>query len=105
MSRFDPADLHGIHAILYALFDGDEKLDRGAMRRQTEVCLDAGVHGMAALGLATEASKLSEAERMAVMEWLVEDTAGQVPVALTIFGPSVEEQVRQARHAVAAGAD
>ena len=24
MSRFDPADLHGIHAILYALFDGDK---------------------------------------------------------------------------------
>ncbi|KQU81937.1 dihydrodipicolinate synthetase [Ensifer sp. Root31] len=105
MSRFDPADLHGIHAILYALFDDDEKLDREAMRRQTEVCLVAGVHGIAALGLATEASKLSEAERMAVMEWLVEDTAGRVPVALTIFGPSVEEQVRQARHAVGAGAD
>lgn len=102
---FRVEDLHGIHAILYALFDGEEKLDRAAMRRQVEVCLASGVHGMAALGLATEASKLDEAERMAVMDWVVEDTAGRVPVALTIFGASVEEQVRQVRHAEAAGAD
>ncbi|MGD9479235.1 dihydrodipicolinate synthase family protein [Shinella sp. G-2] len=105
MRNFHVEDLHGIHAILYALFDGEEKLDRAAMRRQVEICLASGVHGMAALGLATEVSKLAEAERMAVMDWVVEDTAGRVPVALTIFGSSVEEQVRQVRHAEAAGAD
>nr|WP_246748607.1 dihydrodipicolinate synthase family protein [Rhizobium setariae] len=97
--------MHGIHAILYALFDKDEKLDRNAMRRQVDICLAAGVHGMAALGLATEASKLGENERIAVMEWVVQDTDGRVPVALTIFGSSVEEQVRQARHATDVGAD
>lgn len=105
MDDFRAEDLHGIHAILYALFDEDARLDREAMRRQTEVCLASGVHGMAALGLATEVSKLDESERMAVMDWVVEDTAGRVPVALTIFGASVEEQVRQVRHATAAGAD
>ncbi|WP_428424563.1 dihydrodipicolinate synthase family protein [Pararhizobium sp.] len=105
MNNFRVQDLHGIHAILYALFDSDEKLDRNAMRRQVELCLASGVHGMAALGLATEVSKLSEHERLTVMEWTVEDTAGRVPVALTIFGSSVEEQVRQARHAANVGAD
>ncbi len=105
MTDFRVQDLHGIHAILYALFDSDEKLDRNAMRRQVEICLASGVHGMAALGLATEVSKLSEHERLTVMEWTVEDTAGRVPVALTIFGSSVEEQVRQARHAASVGAD
>jgi 2-keto-3-deoxy-L-arabinonate dehydratase len=102
---FHVEDLHGIHAILYSLFDEEEKLDRAAMRRQVEICLASGVHGMAALGLATEASKLAETERMALMDWVVEDTAGRVPVALTIFGSSVEEQVRQVRHAETAGAD
>jgi 4-hydroxy-tetrahydrodipicolinate synthase len=105
VKNFQMQDLHGIHAILYALFDKDEKLDRDAMRRQVELCLACGVHGMAALGLATEVSKLSEQERMAVMEWTVEDTARRVPVALTIFGSSVAEQVRQARHAANIGAD
>ena len=105
MAGVDPTRLHGIHAILYALFDGEERLNRAAMRRQVELCLSAGVHGMAALGLATEAAKLSEAERMAVMDWIAEDTGGRVPLAITVSGPSVAEQVRQVRHAVAAGAD
>lgn len=105
MKDFRVEDLHGIHAILYALFNEREQLDRAAMRRQVDICLASGVHGMAALGLATEAAKLDEVERMAIMDWVVEDTAGRVPVALTIFGASVEEQVRQVRHATVVGAD
>ncbi len=100
-----PASFAGIHAILYALFDRSEQLDRTAMRRQTELCLAAGVHGIGALGLATEVSKLTEAERRRVMDWLGEDNAGKVPLFFTVFGASVAEQVAQVRHAEAAGAD
>jgi 2-keto-3-deoxy-L-arabinonate dehydratase len=95
----------GIHAMVYALFDAQERLDREAMRRQTELCLSLGVHGMAALGLATEVSKLTQAERLQVMEWVSEDTGGKVPLAFTIFGSSVAEQVSQVRAAEAAKAD
>lgn len=94
----------GIHAILYALFDADERLDRAAMRRQAELCLAAGAHGIGALGLATEVSKLTEAERRNVMDWLAEDNAGRVPLFFTIFGTSVAEQVAQVRHAESVGA-
>lgn len=96
---------HGIHAIAYALFNESERLDRDAMRRQTELCLASGVHGMAALGLATEVSKLTEAERCTVMEWVSEDIAGKVPLAFTIYGSSVAEQVAQVRAAEATKAD
>lgn len=95
----------GIHAMVYALFDEQERLDRAAMRRQTELCLALGVHGMAALGLATEVSKLTQDERLALMDWVAEDTAGRVPLAFTIFGSSVAEQIAQLRAAEAAGAD
>ena len=95
----------GIHAIAYALFDADEKLDRPAMRRQTELCVRLGVHGMAALGLATEVSKLTQTERLTVMEWAAEDTGGRVPLAFTIYGNSVAEQIAQVRAAEAANAD
>jgi 4-hydroxy-tetrahydrodipicolinate synthase len=95
----------GIHAIVYALFDAQERLNREAMRKQVEICLGLGVHGMAALGLATEVSKLNLAERRMVMEWVAEDTDGRVPMAFTIFGSSVAEQVEQVRAAEAAGAD
>ncbi|TGV81025.1 dihydrodipicolinate synthase family protein, partial [Mesorhizobium sp. M00.F.Ca.ET.158.01.1.1] len=105
MPKFQPDDFHGIHAILYALFDAQEKLDRAAMRRQVEICLASGVHGMAALGLATEVAKLTEAERRTIMEWTAQDTAGKVPLAFTIFGSSVAEQISQVRHAESLGAD
>jgi 2-keto-3-deoxy-L-arabinonate dehydratase len=95
----------GIHAILFALFDEQERLDRASMRRQVEICLSLGVDGMAALGLATEVSKLSLAERLTVMEWVAEDVAGKAPLAFTIFGGSVAEQVEQVRAAQAVGAD
>ena len=105
MRDFSTDHLHGIHAILYALFDADERLDRAAMRRQVQHCLAVGVHGMAALGLATEVAKLTEAERHMVMDWVAEDTAGLVPLAFTIFGASVAEQVAQLKHAESVGAD
>ncbi|KUL92604.1 dihydrodipicolinate synthetase [Bosea sp. WAO] len=94
-----------MHAIAFALFDAQERLDRAAMKRQTEICLGLGVHGMAALGLATEVSKLSLAERRTVIDWVAEDVAGKVPLAFTMFGGSVAEQVEQVRAAEAAKAD
>lgn len=96
---------HGIHGIVYAMFDTDEQLDRAAMRRQVQLCLNAGVHGMAALGLATEVSKLTVPERCVVMEWVAEDVGGKVPLAFTIFGSSVAEQIAQVRVAEANKAD
>jgi len=95
----------GIHAIAYAHFRDDETLDRAAMRRQTEVCLASGVDGMAALGLATEVSKLREGERRDIMDWTAEDVGRRVPVAFTICGNSVAEQVAQIRHAEGVNAD
>lgn len=94
----------GIHAILYAFFDAEERLDRAAMRRQVEACLEAGVAGIAALGLATEVAKLGFDERRAVMDWVAEDVGGRVPVGFTIFGSSVAEQIAMVRAAEAAGA-
>lgn len=91
--------LHGIHGIVYALFDANERLDRAAMRQQVAHCLKAGVHGMAALGLATEVAKLSEAERRTVMEWVAEDVDGKVPLGFTVFGNSVAEQITELRAA------
>ncbi len=95
----------GIHAIVYAMFDAEERLDRAAMKRQTEICLACGVDGMAALGLATEVSKLRESERRDIMDWMAEDVRGRTPLAFTIYGNSVAEQVAQIRHAESVKAD
>ncbi len=95
----------GVHAILYALFDENEHLDRAAMRRQVDICLKARVAGIAALGLATEVAKLTCAERCTLMDWVATDVGQKVPLGFTIYGQSVAEQIAGVRHAESVGAD
>lgn len=95
----------GVHAILYAFFDELERLDRGAMRRQVELCLDAGVAGIAALGLATEVTKLTFQERCTLMDWVSQDNNSRLPLGFTIAGQSVAEQIALVRHAEQVKAD
>jgi 4-hydroxy-tetrahydrodipicolinate synthase len=95
---------HGIWPILYAFFDAHDRLDRAAMRRQTEIVVAGGSHGMAILGLATEVGKLSPAERQQVVAWAAEDLAGRLPLAVTIFGNTPDVQIEAVAHAAAHGA-
>ncbi|MEM7405528.1 MAG: dihydrodipicolinate synthase family protein [Pseudomonadota bacterium] len=101
MSATAPA---GIYPILYAFFGRDGSLDRTAMRRQAEACIKAGAHGIAVLGLITEVTALTDAERLQVIEWAAEDIDGRVPLAATIAGETAEAQTALAKQAEAAGA-
>ncbi|HZP93568.1 MAG TPA: dihydrodipicolinate synthase family protein [Burkholderiales bacterium] len=94
----------GIYPMLYAFFGDDGALDRGAMRRQIEACVASGAHGVAVLGLATEVAKLTSRERYLLVDWVAQDLGGRLPLAVTVFGSTVEEQIALARHARANGA-
>ncbi len=100
----NPPPFQGIYPMMYAFFGADGGLDRAAMRRQVECCLSAGAHGIAVLGLATEVSKLSDRERRDLIAWTAEDIAGRVPLSVTIFGNTAEEQLSLIAAAAEAGA-
>jgi dihydrodipicolinate synthase/N-acetylneuraminate lyase len=95
----------GVYPMIYALFGPNGQLDREAMRRQAEYCVASGAHGVAALGLGTEVSKLTPDERLAVMSWTAEDLAGRLPLAITVVGATPEEQIAFVEAAAARGAD
>lgn len=95
----------GIYPMLYAFFDAHGALDRDAMRRQVRACVDNGAHGVAVLGLATEVGKLTDNERGALVEWVAEDLAGKLPLAVTVNGATVEAQAAFAGHARCNGAN
>lgn len=95
----------GVHPIIYALFDAEGRLDRQAMRRQIEVCIAQGAVGIATLGLATEVRFLSDDQQRQLIEWNVEDIAGRVPLGVTIFAQTPDEQIERVHHAAAADAD
>ena len=101
----NPRELaHGIYPMLYAFFDRHNNLDERAMRRQVRACVANGAHGLAVLGLGTEIGKLSDAERRQIVDWVVEELAGRLPLAITVNGPTVDAQVEFAEFAHSRGA-
>jgi 2-keto-3-deoxy-L-arabinonate dehydratase len=95
----------GVYPMLYAFFDRAGRLDRAAMCAQVDYCVASGAHGIAALGLGTEVSKLSPLERRQVMTWAAEDLRGRLPLAITVFGATPPEQIAFVRAAAERGAD
>jgi 2-keto-3-deoxy-L-arabinonate dehydratase len=101
----EAAAFAGVYPMLYAFFDADGRLDRAAMRAQVEYCVAHGAHGIAALGLGTEVSKLAPEERRQLVAWVAEDLSGRLPLAITVFGATPEEQIAFVRTAAERGAD
>lgn len=96
--------MHGIWPILYAYFTQAGTLDRQAMRWQVQTAVRSGSPGVAILGLATEVNKLSVQEKHDVIAWAAQDLAGAAPMAVTLSGPTAQEQLRLAEVALAHGA-
>jgi 2-keto-3-deoxy-L-arabinonate dehydratase len=95
---------HGIYPMLYAFFNRQGDLDRQATRRQVRAFIDNGAHGMAVLGLGTEVNKLSDGERRQLVDWVAEELAGRLPLAITVNAPTVDAQVEFAKFAQSRGA-
>ena len=94
----------GVYPMLFALFDARGRLAREPMRRQVEAIVRHKAHGVAILGMATEVNKLSTAERRTLLDWVAEDVAGAVPLAVTVAETSVPGQIEFVKAAAAAGA-
>ncbi|MGI9374002.1 MAG: dihydrodipicolinate synthase family protein [Hyphomicrobiales bacterium] len=98
------SNFHGIYPMTFAFYGADGRLDREAMKQQVRWCLEAGSHGVACLGLGTEVSALSEAERISIMEWATQDINGAAPLMVTIAGKDLAEAKKQIEAAEAVGA-
>ena len=94
----------GTYPMLYAFYGADGRLRREAFDRQIAAAVAAGADGIAVLGLGTEVFKLSLAERRQVVDWVLAETAGRLPVAVTIADGNMPDMADAARHAEQAGA-
>jgi len=94
------AQLVGVWNISPTPFHPDEALDLDSLRRLTDFVIERGVNGMTILGVLGEAAKLSDRERSAVIDTVLEQAAGRVPVCVTVSAASThrsEEYAREAR--------
>jgi 4-hydroxy-tetrahydrodipicolinate synthase len=96
--------LSGVLTALATPFASDGQIDANTLRRLVDRSIDAGVDGVVACGSTGEFAAMSGAERRVVVETVVDQTAGRVPVVAQTGAVSTAEAVELSRHAEAAGA-
>lgn len=96
----------GVFSVLPTPFTSAGEVDRESLRRVVDLYIDAGVDGLVTLGVMSEAALLLEQERAVVLETVLEQTGGRVPVVVGTTAPGSHlclAYSRQAREAGAAG--
>jgi 4-hydroxy-tetrahydrodipicolinate synthase len=83
----------------------DGTVDYTALRALVDWQIDSGTHGLVPVGTTGESPTLSHAEHKEVVETVIRQAAGRVPVIAGAGSNNTREAVELARHAEEAGAD
>jgi 4-hydroxy-tetrahydrodipicolinate synthase len=84
---------YGIIPAMATPFTDTEDLDEAALRREVRFLLAGGVHGLFANGSQGEAYALTPAERQRVLEVVLDEAAGKVPVYAGTGAVSTRETI------------
>lgn len=104
MSTAGDTLLEGVWNIVPTPFTDDGSLDVPSLAMLTDFVIDRGVDGMTILGVLGEAAKLTDAERLTVIEGVVEAAAGRVPICVGVSAPSTARAIGYASEAQQRGA-
>src|SRR6186713_531256 len=77
----------GVYSIIPTAFTESGDLDEASQRRVVDLFIEKGANGLTALGVTGEVARLEERERAKVLEIVVKQAAGRVPI---IAGTSAE---------------
>jgi len=98
------ANWTGVGTALVTPFTASGDLDERAVRRLGRRQIDAGIHFLVPCGTTGENPTLTDAERIRVVELLVEEAAGRVPVLAGAGGYNTREVIQLAAEMQRAGA-
>ncbi|MGH2435606.1 MAG: dihydrodipicolinate synthase family protein, partial [bacterium] len=94
----------GVYSVLPTPFETNGDLDEASLRRIVALFLNAGVNGLTVLGVTSEVAKLDEEERARVLDIVVEEVNGRVPVIAGTTAEGTRTCVTYSRRAREAGA-
>ena len=96
--------LTGVFPVLPTPFDAQGRPDAASLRRLVEYLLRCGVDGMTYPGVASEVGQLTPDERQALLDVVLAEVAGRVPVIAGVSSGETATTVRLAAEASARGA-
>jgi dihydrodipicolinate synthase/N-acetylneuraminate lyase len=97
--------LQGVVPIIPTPFKEDEEIDEEALRRLIDFAIKAGVEAVCLPAYASEFYKLSDEERLRVVQIAVEHASGRVQIIGQSNHASLKMAIRLARKNVEAGVD
>ena len=95
----------GCGTALVTPFRRDGSLDEAGVSRLAKRQIDAGIHFLVPCGTTGESPTLTEDERVRVLELVVEQAKGRVPVLAGAGGYNTQEVIHAAKRMRRAGAD
>jgi len=98
-------NLKGIIPAMITPFTNDEELDEEALRGHVRFLIKTGISGIMCNGSTGESSSLSHDERRKVIETVVDEVGGVMPVIAGTGASSTRETVELTRDATEAGAN
>ncbi len=96
--------MHGVYSVLATPFRQGGDVDVESLRRYVEHFVGAGVSGFTALGVLGETARLTERERALVLDTVLTQVAGRVPVVAGTTTDGLHTCRDASRAAQAAGA-
>ena len=96
--------MKGLYPILATPFDSNDQVVVEDLQCEVDFVIDKGVHGIG-IANASEIYKLSEAERDLVIQVVVDQNRGRVPVVVNTGAPSTVVTIQYSRRAEELGAD
>lgn len=98
-------EIKGIISPIVTPMNEDESIDLEELRRQVDRQIEAGIHGIFPFGTNGEGYILNGDEKKLVLETVIDQVAGRVPVYAGTGCISTKETIEQCKMAEAAGAD
>ena len=97
--------LHGVFPYLVSPIDTDGRVMRDVLIRLVEHLIEAGVHGLTPLGSTGEFAYLDTAQKLEIVETVVQAARGRVPVIAGVAATTVRAGAALARAVMDRGAD
>ena len=95
----------GVYPAITTKFDANDNLDLDAFKKNLEVQLESGIHGVILGGTLGEASTLTEEEKEVLIKSTIEVTKGDIPVVINIAEQSTKGAIAAAKRAESNGAN